>query len=312
MRHENENENENETHGEVIDLVTNENDAMDALRPSVVAARRGGVASCLGRNSAEEPRTLEDLLVRFRERITTTRDPRLQRHQQRMTFEVFRDPVVAPSGNSYERQRDRRGAPEERRRVRSRHARAHDQDLDQSSGEADAAHAWLNEHAWAYADIDAGRCRWGEDCDDLYRLRVHIRCAPRIRHLPFLMHPVLTRDYRKRRGWESFRRPPNKNLFLLSASRRTLRAPARARRWRAVAERGCRRHDGRSACVHVASAARRAPSRGTRGSRCSRPRRRSAGHARRRRARRFCRPRLACTASTRSPVQSGRAGDVAG
>ena len=143
-------EEENETHArEVIDLVTNENDAMDATTTT-----RPNNASDEPRQSftAEEKQTLEEMFVRFRERDNKTRDPP-DCFCCVLTFEVFRDPVVAPSGNSYER-----SALEEHLRkvgpfdpvTRAPMTLA---DLRPNVALRNAAHAWLSEHAWAYADI---------------------------------------------------------------------------------------------------------------------------------------------------------------
>ena len=166
MRHENENENENETHGEVIDLVTNENDAMDAsdASPSSPRTTRPN-ASEPESFSAEEKRTLEEMFVRFRERDTTTRDPP-DCFCCVLTFEVFRDPVVAPSGNSYER-----SALEEHLKKVGRFDPVTREpttldDLRPNVALRNAAHAWLNEHAWAYADIIKPDAPLGGEDDD--------------------------------------------------------------------------------------------------------------------------------------------------
>lgn len=70
-----------------------------------------------------------------------------------LTFEVFRDPVVTKSGNSYERsavethlQRVGNFDPITREPMTQA-------DLIPNVGLRNAAHNWLNEHAWAYADI---------------------------------------------------------------------------------------------------------------------------------------------------------------
>ena len=164
MRHEN--ENENETHGEVIDLVTNENDAMDAsdAPPSSPRTTRPN-ASEPESFSAEEKRTLEEMFVRFRERDTTTRDPP-DCFCCVLTFEVFRDPVVAPSGNSYER-----SALEEHLKKVGRFDPVTREpttldDLRPNVALRNAAHAWLNEHAWAYADIIKPDAPLGGEDDD--------------------------------------------------------------------------------------------------------------------------------------------------
>jgi STIP1 family protein 1 len=156
-------EEENETHArEVIDLVTNENDAMDATTTT-----RPNNASDEPRQSftAEEKQTLEEMFVRFRERDNKTRDPP-DCFCCVLTFEVFRDPVVAPSGNSYERS----ALEEHLKRVglfdpvtRAPTTLA---DLRPNVALRNAAHAWLNEHAWAYADIIKPDAPLGGEDDD--------------------------------------------------------------------------------------------------------------------------------------------------
>jgi|TARA_B100001142_G_C13922127_1_gene495828 STIP1 family protein 1 len=71
----------------------------------------------------------------------------------KLTFEVFRDPVVAPSGHSYERiaittHLEKVGAfdPITREPLYAN-------DLRPNISLRNAAHEWLNHHAWAYADI---------------------------------------------------------------------------------------------------------------------------------------------------------------
>ena len=135
---------------EVIDLVRDEAaDAADALGRSTNEdeTREGRVAF-----DAEDRRTLEEMFERFRERDSKSRDPP-DCFCCVLTFEVFRDPVVAPSGNSYER-----SALEEHLRkvgpfdpvTRAPMTLA---DLRPNVALRNAAHAWLSEHAWAYADI---------------------------------------------------------------------------------------------------------------------------------------------------------------
>ena len=156
-------EEENETHArEVIDLVTNENDAMDATTTT-----RPNNASDEPRQSftAEEKQTLEEMFVRFRERDNKTRDPP-DCFCCVLTFEVFRDPVVAPSGNSYERS----ALEEHLKRVGlfdpvTRAPTTLD-DLRPNVALRNAAHAWLNEHAWAYADIIKPDAPLGGEDDD--------------------------------------------------------------------------------------------------------------------------------------------------
>ena len=158
-------EEENETHArDVIDLVTNENDAMDASetrRPSFATTSDEPPQSF----TAEEKRTLEEMFVRFRERDNKTRDPP-DCFCCVLTFEVFRDPVVAPSGNSYERS----ALEEHLKRVglfdpvtRAPTTLA---DLRPNVALRNAAHAWLNEHAWAYADIIKPDAPLGGEDDD--------------------------------------------------------------------------------------------------------------------------------------------------
>jgi STIP1 family protein 1 len=70
-----------------------------------------------------------------------------------LTFEVFRDPVVAPSGNSYERS----AITEHLKKVGGfdpvTRERMSLDDLRPNLALRNAAHAWLETHAWAYADI---------------------------------------------------------------------------------------------------------------------------------------------------------------
>ena len=159
-------EEENETHAftEVIDLVTNENDAMDASetrRPSFATTSDEPPQSF----TAEEKRTLEEMFVRFRERDNKTRDPP-DCFCCVLTFEVFRDPVVAPSGNSYERS----ALEEHLKKVGPfdpvTRAPTTLDDLRPNVALRNAAHAWLNEHAWAYADIIKPDAPLGGEDDD--------------------------------------------------------------------------------------------------------------------------------------------------
>jgi STIP1 family protein 1 len=156
-------EEENETHArEVIDLVRNENDAMDATTTT-----RPNNASDEPRQSftAEEKQTLEEMFVRFRERDNKTRDPP-DCFCCVLTFEVFRDPVVAPSGNSYERS----ALEEHLKKVGPfdpvTRAPTTLDDLRPNVALRNAAHAWLNEHAWAYADIIKPDAPLGGEDDD--------------------------------------------------------------------------------------------------------------------------------------------------
>ena len=70
-----------------------------------------------------------------------------------LTFEVFRDPVVAPSGHSYERV----AVMEHLRRVGKFDPVTREplveSDLRPNHSLRNAAHEWLNAHAWAFADI---------------------------------------------------------------------------------------------------------------------------------------------------------------
>ena len=158
-------EEENETHArDVIDLVTNENDAMDASetrRPSFATTSDEPPQSF----TAEEKRTLEEMFVRFRERDNKTRDPP-DCFCCVLTFEVFRDPVVAPSGNSYERS----ALEEHLKKVGPfdpvTRAPTTLDDLRPNVALRNAAHAWLNEHAWAYADIIKPDAPLGGEDDD--------------------------------------------------------------------------------------------------------------------------------------------------
>ena len=168
-------EEENETHDarEVIDLVTNENDAMDASetrRPSLATdARTTRLMNASDEPpqsfTAEEKRTLEEMFVRFRERDNKTRDPP-DCFCCVLTFEVFRDPVVAPSGNSYERS----ALEEHLKKVGPfdpvTRAPTTLDDLRPNVALRNAAHAWLNEHAWAYADIIKPDAPLGGEDDD--------------------------------------------------------------------------------------------------------------------------------------------------
>ena len=71
----------------------------------------------------------------------------------KLTFEVFRDPVSAPSGHSYERL----AVLEHLRKVGKfdpvTREPMTEADLRPNLGLRNAAHEWLNAHAWAYADI---------------------------------------------------------------------------------------------------------------------------------------------------------------
>jgi len=167
-----EEENETHAHAEVIDLVTNENDAMDASetrRPSFAERRTTTRPNASDEPNesftAEEKRTLEEMFVRFRERDNKTRDPP-DCFCCVLTFEVFRDPVVAPSGNSYERS----ALEEHLKKVGPfdpvTRAPTTLDDLRPNVALRNAAHAWLNEHAWAYADIIKPDAPLGGEDDD--------------------------------------------------------------------------------------------------------------------------------------------------
>jgi len=71
----------------------------------------------------------------------------------KLTFEVFRDPVVAPSGHSYERV----AVMEHLRKVGKFDPVTREplveSDLRPNHSLRNAAHEWLNAHAWAFADI---------------------------------------------------------------------------------------------------------------------------------------------------------------
>lgn len=75
----------------------------------------------------------------------------------RLTFDVFRDPVVCPSGQSFERS----ALQEHLHKVGKFDPVTRDplrpEQLVRNHGLRAAAHAWLDEHPWAYADIAAGR-----------------------------------------------------------------------------------------------------------------------------------------------------------
>ena len=115
--------------------------------------------------TAEEKQTLEEMFVRFRERDNKTRDPP-DCFCCVLTFEVFRDPVVAPSGNSYERS----ALEEHLKKVGPfdpvTRAPTTLDDLRPNVALRNAAHAWLNEHAWAYADIIKPDAPLGGEDDD--------------------------------------------------------------------------------------------------------------------------------------------------
>jgi STIP1 family protein 1 len=100
----------------------------------------------------EDRATLEEMFVRFRERDARVSDPP-DCFCCVLTFEVFRDPVVAPSGNSYERS----AITEHLKKVGGfdpvTRERMTLDDLRPNVALRNAAHAWLDEHAWAYADI---------------------------------------------------------------------------------------------------------------------------------------------------------------
>ena len=160
-----EEENETHAHAEVIDLVTNENphamDASETRRPSFATTSDEPPQSF----TAEEKQTLEEMFVRFRERDNKTRDPP-DCFCCVLTFEVFRDPVVAPSGNSYERS----ALEEHLKKVGPfdpvTRAPTTLDDLRPNVALRNAAHAWLNEHAWAYADIIKPDAPLGGEDDD--------------------------------------------------------------------------------------------------------------------------------------------------
>ena len=100
----------------------------------------------------EDRATLEEMFVRFRERDAHENDPP-DCFCCVLTFEVFRDPVVAPSGNSYERS----AIAEHLKKVGGFDPVTREpmtlSDLRPNVALRNAAHAWLDEHAWAYADI---------------------------------------------------------------------------------------------------------------------------------------------------------------
>ena len=138
----------------VIDLVRDD-DAADATMDDAFGRRTREDEDATKKKpefDAEDRRTLVEMFDRFRERDSKMHDPP-DCFCCVLTFEVFRDPVVAPSGNSYER-----SALEEHLRkvgpfdpvTRAPMTLA---DLHPNVALRNAAHAWLNEHAWAYADI---------------------------------------------------------------------------------------------------------------------------------------------------------------
>ena len=102
--------------------------------------------------SAEERETLRELF-----RIARRRDDRSEDPPDcfccKLTLEVFRDPVVCPSGHSYER-----SAVTTHLRVVGKfdpvtREPMTEKDLRPNIWLRNAAHEWLNAHAWAYADI---------------------------------------------------------------------------------------------------------------------------------------------------------------
>jgi len=133
----------------VVDLTRADDDDEDESR------RPGGLAGgCRApvSLSAEERETLRELF-----RIARRRDDRAEDPPDcfccKLTLEVFRDPVVCPSGHSYER-----SAVTTHLRVVGRfdpvtREPMTEKDLRPNIWLRNAAHEWLNAHAWAYADI---------------------------------------------------------------------------------------------------------------------------------------------------------------
>jgi STIP1 family protein 1 len=136
---------------EVIDLVE---DRTNFLRAGSGDRRPGFAASDFEavRFAADEKATLEEILRRARKPDAQSEDPP-DCFCCVLTFEVFRDPVTCPSGNSYERS----AVEEHLKKVGLFDPITRQpmtlEDLRPNVGLRNAAHAWLNEHAWAYADI---------------------------------------------------------------------------------------------------------------------------------------------------------------
>lgn len=100
----------------------------------------------------EERETIDAMFRAVRSRDDRTEDPP-DCFCCKLTFEVFRDPVSAPSGHSYERL----AVLEHLRKVGKfdpvTREPMTEADLRPNLGLRNAAHEWLNAHAWAYADI---------------------------------------------------------------------------------------------------------------------------------------------------------------
>uniref|UniRef100_A0A7S0SDK5 RING-type E3 ubiquitin transferase n=1 Tax=Mantoniella antarctica TaxID=81844 RepID=A0A7S0SDK5_9CHLO len=96
--------------------------------------------------------TLEQMLKAVRQRDNRDEDPP-DCFCCKLTFEVFRDPVCATSGHSYERL----AILEHLRKVGKFDPITREplveKDLRPNISLRNAAHEWLNHHAWAYADI---------------------------------------------------------------------------------------------------------------------------------------------------------------
>ena len=146
----------------VVDLTrADDEDAAAPRDDTAVSSRRPGGGLAGGTNapvsvslsfSAEERETLRELF-----RIARRRDDRSEDPPDcfccKLTLEVFRDPVTCPSGHSYERS------------AVTTHLRVvgtfdpvtrepmTEKDLRPNIWLRNAAHEWLNAHAWAYADI---------------------------------------------------------------------------------------------------------------------------------------------------------------
>ena len=96
--------------------------------------------------------TIREMLRAVRQRDDRTEDPP-DPFCCKLTFEVFRDPVVSPSGHTYEKlaileHLKKVGSfdPITREPLRAEQLRP-------NVALRNAAHAWLNQHAWAYGDI---------------------------------------------------------------------------------------------------------------------------------------------------------------
>ena len=138
------------TEDSVMDL-TGDDDSVDGA-PRSDTQRGVGTEGGAGGLCKEDWAVLEEMLEAVRQRDNRKEDPP-DSFCCKLTFEVFRDPVCAPSGHSYERL----AILEHLRKVGRFDPITRDplseRDLRPNISLRNAAHDWLNHHAWAYADI---------------------------------------------------------------------------------------------------------------------------------------------------------------